>query len=108
MKQNTTSNIFTTFIRQNLGAVCMTEYRFHPVRRWRADYCINPVTDKIIVEVEGGAWTRGRHTRPSGFIADMEKYNELTRAGWRLIRVTPKELMTMKTINLIKDLINAK
>ena len=107
MKQNTTSNIFTTFIRQNLGAVCMTEYRFHPVRRWRADYCINPVTDKIIVEVEGGAWTRGRHTRGAGFIADMDKYNEATRLGYRVIRVTPDDLLSAKTLDLIKDLINA-
>ena len=108
MKQNTTSNIFTTFIRQNLGAVCMTEFRFHPVRRWRADYCINPVTDKIIVEVEGGAWTRGRHTRGAGFIADMDKYNEATRLGYRVIRVTPDDLLSAKTLDLIKDLINAK
>ncbi len=108
MKQNTTSNIFTTFIRQNLGAVCMTEYRFHPVRRWRADYCINPVTDKIIVEVEGGAWTRGRHTRGAGFIDDMDKYNEATRLGYRVIRVTPDDLLSAKTLDLIKDLINAK
>ena len=107
MKQNTTSNIFTTFIRQNLGAVCMTEYRFHPIRRWRADYCINPVTDKIIVEVEGGAWTRGRHTRGAGFIADMDKYNEATRLGYRVIRVTPDDLLSAKTLDLIKDLINA-
>lgn len=108
MKQNTTSNIFITFIRQNLGAVCMTEFRFHPVRRWRADYCINPVTDKIIVEVEGGAWTRGRHTRGAGYVADMEKYNEATRLGYRVIRVTPDDLLSAKTLNLIKDLINAK
>ena len=106
MKQNTTSNIFITFIRQNLGAVCMTEFRFHPVRRWRADYCINPVTDKIIVEVEGGAWTRGRHTRGAGFIADMDKYNEATRLGYRVIRVTPDDLLSAKTFDLIKDLID--
>ena len=106
MKQNTTSNIFITFIRQNLGAVCMTEFRFHPVRRWRADYCINPVTDKIIVEVEGGACTRGRHTRGAGFIADMDKYNEATRLGYRVIRVTPDDLLSAKTFDLIKDLID--
>lgn len=88
------------------GLEVTPEHRFHDTRKWRIDYAI--VEKKIAVEVEGGAYTRGRHTRPSGFIADMEKYNELTRAGWRLIRITPKELMTMKTINLIKDLINGK
>jgi len=118
-KKQSEKHPFITFIRQNLGAVCMTEFRFHPVRRWRADYCINPVTDKIIVEVEGGAWTLiveveggawtlGRHTRGAGFVADMEKYNEATRLGYRVIRVTPDDLLSAKTLNLIKDLINAK
>ena len=31
------------------------EYKFHPLRRWRADYCW-PI-HKVIVEIEGGVWT---------------------------------------------------
>lgn len=82
------------------------EYRFHPTRKWRIDYAI---TDHMIaIEVEGGAWTRGRHTRGAGFVADMEKYNEATRLGYRVIRVTPDDLLSAKTFDLIKDLINAK
>jgi len=99
-------DLFPELVRRMTGFDVTPEHRFHDTRKWRIDYAI--IQEKIAIEVEGGAYIKGRHTRPSGFIADMEKYNELTRAGWRLIRVTPKELMTMKTINLIKDLINAK
>lgn len=97
-------DLFPEFVRRETGATVTPEHRFHPARKWRIDYAI--IDHKIAIEQEGGAYTQGRHTRGAGFIADMEKYNELTRAGWRLIRVTPQKLMSMNTINLIKDLIN--
>lgn len=76
------------------------EYRFHPTRKWRVDYGF-PVY-RVALEVEGGIWTRGRHTRGKGVLGDMEKYNELACMGWRLIRVTPSGLCTVETINLVR------
>lgn len=55
-------------------------------RRWRVDYAW--LEEKLVVEVEGAVWTQGRHTRGSGYLKDIEKYNELALRGWRLIRVT--------------------
>lgn len=80
------------------------EFLFHTSRKWRFDFCWSD--KKIALEVEGGVWTGGRHTTASGFIGDMEKYNAAAVLGWRIIRVTPKDLIKTKTINLIKLLIN--
>ncbi len=66
------------------------EYKFHPTRRWRIDFCW-PV-EKLAVEIEGGCWIAGRHTRGTGFQKDMEKYNSLTLAGYSLLRFTPKQV----------------
>lgn len=66
------------------------EYRFHPVRKWRFDYAW--VDRRISVEIEGGIWSRGRHTRGGGFMGDLEKYNEATRLLWRIYRFTPQQL----------------
>ena len=43
----------------------------------------------ISVEIEGGLWINGRHNRANGMIGDIEKYNEATIKGWRIIRITP-------------------
>lgn len=73
-----------------VGIVPIPEYKFHPTRKWRIDYAFPDV--KLAVEIEGGVWTRGRHTRGAGFKGDMEKYNALTEAGWHLLRYEPKKI----------------
>ena len=62
------------------------EYKFCKDRKWRADFCFPE--RRLLVEVEGGIWKEGRHTRGSGFMKDCEKYNQATLEGWALLRVT--------------------
>lgn len=62
------------------------EYRFHPFRKWRFDFWF-PIGN-IAVEVEGGTWSGGRHTRGSGFEKDAEKYNAAAEMGIRVFRYT--------------------
>ena len=71
----------------------VAEHRFHRERKWRFDWAFP--SDLIALEVEGGAFTRGRHTRGLGFVKDMEKYNAAVLAGWRVFRVTPDQLLTV-------------
>lgn len=63
------------------------EYRFHTTRKWRFDFAWPEL--RLAVEVEGGVYSGGRHTRGKGFEADAEKYNEAALMGWTVIRVTP-------------------
>jgi very-short-patch-repair endonuclease len=76
------------------------ELKFHPTRRWRFDFAFPD--KKIAVEIEGGAFTRGRHTRGKGFISDMQKYNAATVLGWKLLRYTPQAV----NFNEIRELYN--
>lgn len=66
------------------------EHRFHATRKWRLDLAWPE--RQVAGEIEGGAYTRGRHTRGAGFVADMAKYNALAAAGWRLVRGTPRKV----------------
>ena len=66
------------------------EHRFHPVRKWRFDFAWPG--RMIAVEVEGGTWANGRHTRGSGYERDAEKYNTAVELGWRVLRYTSGQI----------------
>lgn len=70
------------------------EFKFHPKRRWRADFYLPTPYGKapVLVEVEGGVYSGGRHTRGLGYENDVEKYNEATLLGYMLIRCTTKHV----------------
>ena len=83
-----------------------TEYVFHDVRKWRFDYAWPEFM--LALEVEGGVWSGGRHTRGSGFVSDVAKYNEASAMGWLLIRCVPKDLQSLDTIHIIQRAIRAR
>lgn len=81
------------------------EWRFHPTRRWRLDLAFP--NRRLAVECEGGVWSGGRHTRPSGYLGDLEKYNTLSVLGWRLIRVTPQMIEDGEALALVERALGA-
>lgn len=66
------------------------EFRFHASRKWRLDWAWPH--EKVALEIEGGLWVNGRHSRGSGAVADLEKYSEAAIAGWRVLYATPEEV----------------
>jgi very-short-patch-repair endonuclease len=62
------------------------EHRFAAPRKWKFDFAWPELM--IAVEIEGGIWNEGRHTRGAGFAADVEKYNAAAMDGWRVLRYT--------------------
>lgn len=87
------------------GPELETEYRFHPTRKWRADYAHHD--SQTLIEVEGGIHAYGRHNRADGFIADSEKYLEATLLGWRVIRLV-KDQITPETLTRIRNFIESR
>ena len=98
--------VFRALLRQEGLPMPVTELRFHPIRRWRFDYAFPKY--KIALEVEGGVWTRGRHTRGAGFLRDVSKYNEAALMGWLVLRTTPAGLYTAYTIGNLKRAIQLR
>lgn len=114
-----TQKYFIAYVKQELKLDVVCELQFHTSRKWRFDYAIP--AHKIAIEVEGGAFKSrtfvnkkgkeittigGRHNSGTGFINDMEKYNAGTTLGWRILRVTPENLLKQNTLDLISQIIN--
>lgn len=79
------------------------EFRFHPERRWLADFRIDDMP--ILVEVEGGVFSNGRHTRGEGYTKDCEKYSAAAVNGWFVIRGTTAQIKEGLVIQWIEKLI---
>ena len=98
-RPKTDAQILLEIHLKELGLEFMTEYKFHPKREWRFDYYIvkrgvaNFVVDSWAVEIEGGIWTRGRHTRGKGYLSDMEKYREAAASGIKVFRFATQEVL---------------
>ena len=65
----------------------LPEYKFCPNRKWSVDFL---VFDHLAVEIEGGTWSNGRHSRGSGFEKDAEKYLAAWEHGLTVLRFTGK------------------
>lgn len=67
------------------GPALEKEHYFNPERQWHSDYLHRPTM--TLIELEGGAYSAGRHTRPKGFVEDVFKYNSATMLGYRVVRI---------------------
>lgn len=62
------------------------EYKFMNSRKFSSDFAWPELL--ILVEIEGGTFMGGRHTRPIGYAKDCEKYNYAAMLGWTVLRFT--------------------
>lgn len=51
---------------------------------------------------------RRKTHQTEGIPRDIEKYNTATVMGWRLLRTTPEELVSKKTVDMIKTIISGE
>ena len=84
------------------------EYRFHPTRRWRADFRVYCLADHvcpngILVEIDGGGYVAGRHSRGAGMEKDAEKQSAAAILGYRVIRVTPRQVEDGRALSWIRQ-----
>lgn len=56
------------------------------LRDWRLDFAW--AGQKVAVEIEGGTWVHGSHTRGGRYALDCFKYNQAALDGWVVLRFT--------------------
>ncbi len=104
-------DVFMMLIKKEFGLSVWPEFFFSTERLYRLDYAIpvdrNGKELKIGIEVQGGIWAKGNsgHSSGTGIARDMDKSNLLQSLGWNLIQVTPTQLLTNYTFDLIRKMI---
>lgn len=92
------------FYLKKIDSTAVEEFKFHPVRRWRFDFCL-PMY-KIAIEINGGIFSGGRHSRGAGQLNDFEKLNEAQLLGWRVFQFTPQQVLKPVFIDVLKRAID--
>lgn len=85
------------------GPPLKREHRFDEKRKWRFDFAHHDT--QVAIEIEGGVWSKSRHTNGAGYSQDCEKYNAATLQGWRIFRLTP-DMITWNTLQEINGYID--
>lgn len=92
---------FLLYCAQNGLPTPTPEFKFAaPDRLWRFDWCWPELG--VALEVEGGVWIQGRHSRGTGMLEDMLKYNSAALRGYSVYRVTPDQLYQPETLDLLR------
>lgn len=87
-----------------IGLCPEREFRFHPKRRWRFDFAFPD--QKIAVEVEGGLYVNGRHTRGDGYEKDLKKYSEAMYLGWTVYRCSNELIKSGRALQVVEKLLS--
>jgi very-short-patch-repair endonuclease len=75
------------------------QHKFNALRKWRFDFAWEFVgglaavrTVNLAVEIDGGAYVGGGHTRGKQQSKDYEKMNVATAMGWRVLRFNTESM----------------
>jgi hypothetical protein len=60
---------------------------------------------RLAVEIQGGGWIGGRHTRGAGLEGDCVKACDLVAAGWTLVPVTPAMVIDGRALAYLERLL---
>ncbi len=79
------------------------EWSFHPERKWRLDiaFIVNCGVG-VALEVQGGLFTQGRHTRGAALLDEYQKLNEAQIMGWAVLLVTWQQIDSGEAFALVE------
>ena len=79
------------------------ELKFHPVRRWRFDLAWPD--EKLAVEIQGGIWLQGHHSRGKVISDDCEKMAHELMLGWRVMPVVPAQVTSGEALQWLERIL---
>ena len=80
-------------ILTDAGYKFQREFRFCPTRRWQFDFVLEPAKTKIAIEINGGAYLKGKHNYGENYAKDLEKLNTAQIMGYIVLQYTPDQLI---------------
>ena len=79
------------------------ESRAIPERRFRFDFAFVP--ERVLIEIQGGTWNRGAHSRGAGLARDYEKLNLSTSNVWRVLQFDTNMIKSGEAIRMAEQIL---
>lgn len=90
----------------NVGLPHEREHRFHDRRKWRFDIAFPAV--KLAIEIDGGLFIDGGHSRGRARINDMERDIAANLLGWLVVRMPPEWIKPGTALAHIEQLVKVR
>ena len=82
------------------------EYQAIKGRKFRFDFAW--LEHRLLVEVNGGTYTKGAHSTGQGIARDYEKANLATLDGWRVLMFDVKSVKSGEAVEVIRQALEAE
>jgi hypothetical protein len=82
----------------------VAEHEFCAGRKWRFDFAFP--AQRVAVEVQGGIFMGGRHTRGAALLKEYEKWRAAAMLGWRILPCIPQQIYTATFAQELKTALN--
>jgi very-short-patch-repair endonuclease len=90
-----------------VGIYPQRQFKFHPTRRWLADFWL--AEHKLLIEVDGGGWMNGKgHFSEHGRRHDGERDRAATLMGYRVVRFTGSEVTDGSALRTIQEMVEGE
>ena len=96
---NEAETLLAVHLRE-LGIAFCRQHLYAHGRRLRADFAFPKA--RLLVEVQGGVFTRQAHGSITGVKADNDRLNAATLNRWRVLRFTPDEVKDGRAKDVIQ------
>ena len=83
------------------------QFEYAPPRRLKADFLVWRSrfigrAHEVLVEVQGGIYSRQGHGSVTGVLADIDRLNAATVNGYRMLRFTPQMIDSGEAMTVIQ------
>ena len=82
----------------------LLQFKFLDDRRYKADFAWPAI--QLLVEVDGGTFSKGRHSRPTGRSNDCVRDIEALLAGFTTVRLTTDLVESGQGADLVQQVID--
>jgi len=82
------------------------EYQAIPGRRFRFDFAWRK--ERLLVEINGGTYSKGAHSTGTGINRDYEKGNLAVLNGWRVLSFDTKMVKSGAALEVVERLLRGR